>query len=215
MRLDHVSYAVAPSEFVDTVQRIGAVLGAPLVDGGRHPRFGTRNFVLPLNGGTYLEVVTYLEHPATDGSPFGRAVKSRVDEGSGWLGWVVAVDDIEPLEQRLGRESVEGHRVRPDGYDLKWKQLGVNGLLADPQLPFFIEWSSGSDQHPSVGASAGLELAALEIAGDPAVVGEWLGVDPEHPLEDVAVSWATPDDETGAGIVSATFHTEHGDVVLD
>ena len=31
------------------------------------------------------------------------------------LGWVVAVDDITPLEERLGRESVKGNRHRPDG----------------------------------------------------------------------------------------------------
>mgnify|MGYP003348791131 CR=1 FL=1 len=48
MQLDHVSYAVAASELAETVQRIGADLGAAFSDGGRPPRFGTRNFVLPL-----------------------------------------------------------------------------------------------------------------------------------------------------------------------
>ena len=52
MRLDHVSYAVSNHELVDTVQRLGQQLGGTFVDGGRHPRFGTRNFVLPLEGGT-------------------------------------------------------------------------------------------------------------------------------------------------------------------
>ena len=50
MRLDHVSYAVSSNELVDTVQRLGQQLGGSFVDGGRHPRFGTRNFVLPLEG---------------------------------------------------------------------------------------------------------------------------------------------------------------------
>ncbi|MFD8638413.1 VOC family protein, partial [Streptomyces sp. NPDC059656] len=56
MRLDHVSYAVARDSFVSTVQWIGSALGAGFVDGGVHPRFGTRNFILPLSGGTYVEV---------------------------------------------------------------------------------------------------------------------------------------------------------------
>ncbi|MET8755556.1 VOC family protein, partial [Streptomyces sp. NPDC004667] len=66
MRLDHVSYAVARDSFVSTVQWIGSALGAGFVDGGVHPRFGTRNFILPLSGGTYVEVVTTLDHPAAD-----------------------------------------------------------------------------------------------------------------------------------------------------
>ena len=44
MRLDHVSYATEPAHLADTVQRIGAAVGGTFVDGGLHPRFGTRNF---------------------------------------------------------------------------------------------------------------------------------------------------------------------------
>ena len=102
MRLDHVSYAVSNSELGSTVNRLGTLLGATFRDGGVHPRFGTRNFVLPLAGGSYVEVVAPLDHPATDSAPFGKAVKARAEEGGGWLGWVVGVDDITPWEQRLG-----------------------------------------------------------------------------------------------------------------
>jgi hypothetical protein len=118
MRLDHLSYAVSNHELVDTVQRLGQQLGGSFTDGGRHPRFGTRNFVLPIEGGVYVEVVAALDHPASDKAPFGQAVKARAEDGGGWLGLAVAVEDISPFEQRLGRESVEGHRVRPDGYDI-------------------------------------------------------------------------------------------------
>ena len=127
-----------------------ALLGEPFVDGGVHPRFGTRNMILPLADDTYLEVVEVLDHPASDKAPFGQAVRARSALGGGWLGWVVAVDDIAPLETRLGREAVDGNRHRPDGTELRWKQIGVNGLIADPQLPFFIEWERpGTTLHPS------------------------------------------------------------------
>ncbi|MFE9846538.1 VOC family protein [Streptomyces goshikiensis] len=78
-----------------------------------HPRFGTRNFILPLSGGTYVEVVTTLDHPAADRAPFGQAVARRAVEGGGWLGWVVSVDDIAPVETRLGRTSTESSFSRP------------------------------------------------------------------------------------------------------
>ena len=96
MRLDHLCYAAGPDGLAGTAQRIGGLLGRDFVDGGIHPRFGTRNMVLPLADHTYLEVVEVLDHPASDKAPFGQAVRARSALGGGWLGWVVAVDDIAP-----------------------------------------------------------------------------------------------------------------------
>src|SRR3954471_7934334 len=145
MRLDHLSFAAGPDGLVGTAQRIGGLLGRDFIDGGVHPRFGTRNMVLPLADHTYLEVVEVLDHPASDKAPFGQAVRARSALGGGWLGWVVAVKDIAVVEQRLGREAVKGNRHRPDGENLQWKQIGINGLIADPQLPFFIQWEVPAD----------------------------------------------------------------------
>ena len=56
MRLDHLSYAAGPDGLASTAQRIGALLGRSFVDGGVHPRFGTRNMTLALAGGTYVSI---------------------------------------------------------------------------------------------------------------------------------------------------------------
>ncbi|GAA4684333.1 VOC family protein [Nocardioides nanhaiensis] len=192
MRLDHLSFAAGPDGLASTAERIGGLLGASFLDGGVHPRFGTRNMILPLGGTTYLEVVEALDHPASDKAPFGQAVKARSLAGGGWLGWVVAVGDIAPVEARLGRAAVAGNRHRPDGTELRWKQIGVNGLISDPQLPFFVEWESPLELHPSAGADDSFTLACLEIAGDPQRVSEWLGAPVEAPLEDVKVEWVAP-----------------------
>ncbi len=77
MRLDHLCYVAGPEGLGACVQRLGARLGAGFFDGGIHPRVGTRNYVLPLANGCYLEVVEALDHPAVDSAPFGRAVKAR------------------------------------------------------------------------------------------------------------------------------------------
>lgn len=208
MRLDHLSYAAGPDGLAATAARIGSLLGCAFTDGGVHPRFGTRNMTLALADGTYLEVVEALDHPASDKAPFGQAVKARSALGGGWLGWVVAVADIAPVEVRLGRAAVAGNRHKPDGTELVWKQIGVNGLLADPQLPFFIQWESPAALHPSAGADGSISLACLEIAGDPQRVSEWLGESVEAPLEDVKVEWVAP--HGTPGILAAQVQTPTG-----
>ena len=208
MRLDHIVFAAGPGGLAGTTERLSDLLGEEFATGGVHPRFGTRNSILPLTEGTYLEVVEVLDHPASDKAPFGQAVRARSLLGGGWLGWVVAVDDIRPHEERLGRQAVNGNRHRPDGVELLWKQLGVKGLQSDPQLPFFVQWDIDPQNHPSVGGTDKVSLAALEIAGDSARVSEWLGQSVDQPLEDVKVEWVAP--HGVPGIVAAQFQTSGG-----
>ena len=211
MRLDHISYACTTGELADVIQCIGADLGATFVDGGRHPSFGTRNFILPLANGCYIEVVSALDHPAAEKAPFGRAVAQRADEGGGWMSWVVAVDDIAPVEQRLGREARAGHRIRPDGHDLSWKQIGVLEVMDDPQLPFFVEWSSPASDHPSAGGSV-VAIERIEMCGEPDVIAAWLGAEHDVPLDGIAVDWVEGEDP---GLVAVWFSTPHGSVRID
>jgi hypothetical protein len=208
MRLDHVSFAAGPDGLAKTAERIGGQLGAQFVDGGIHPRFGTKNMTLALADNTYLEIVTVLDHPASDKAPFGQAVRERSALGGGWLGWVVACRNIAEMEKRLGREAVDGNRKRPDGVELKWKQIGVNGLRSDPQLPFFIQWESAHELRPGADGNPGLRLCGLEIAGDPTRVSEWLGKPVADALEDVTVEWVAPNGTPG--ILAAHFETPNG-----
>jgi hypothetical protein len=208
MRLDHLSYAAGPDGLASTATRIGALLGEEFRDGGIHPRFGTRNMILPLTAGTYLEVVSVLDHPASDKAPFGQAVRARSSLGGGWLGWVVCVDDITKVEERLGRVSVQGNRHRPDGVELRWRQIGVRGLQSDPQLPFFVQWQVPDEQHPSTGSSGRVRLETLEIAGDPGRVGDWLGSSVGGSVDAVDVSWVAP--HGTPGVVAASFSTPNG-----
>jgi hypothetical protein len=219
VRLDHVSYAVGVDAFPSTVSRLGALLGAAFTEGGIHPSFGTRNAVLPLALGAYMEVVTPLDHPACDGAPFGRAVRRRAARGGGWLGWVVGVDDLGAFERRLGRAAADGHRARPDGVRLEWRQIGLRELIDDPQLPYLIEWRSPPADHPSADASGALAIQRLEIAGERAAVLTWLGTPDLDPLPDVHVNWLPPTDPLdsydGTGLVAVDFSTAHGPVRVD
>jgi hypothetical protein len=212
MRLDHVSYAAEADGLMATAERIGEKLGVKPVDGGLHPRFGTRNYVVPLTGGRYVEVVDVLDHPASDKAPFGQAVRARTENGGGWLGWVVSVEDLEPIERRLGREAVLGNRHRPDGVELRWRQIGVKGLMSDPQLPFMISWDCDPALHPSNAGDSDAGLVGLEIAGDPERVREWLDLDPDFRPDSLEFSFVSP--HGTPGLMSVSFRTADGVVTI-
>ena len=164
MRLDHVSYVASHDQISDVVNRIGSQIGTAFVDGGIHPKFGTRNFTAPLLNGQYIEIVCPLDHPATDTTPFGQAVKKKADAGGGWMTWVISVEDIKLAEKVLERYSVEGVRRKPDGTTLKWKQIGVLDVLDDSKNPFFIEWISMN--HPSKDGSPKAKISKIVMNGE-------------------------------------------------
>lgn len=209
MHLEHLTFAAGPAGLKAEVERLGSLLGARFRDGGFHPRFGTRNHILPLADDRYLEVVEVLEHPAADKAPFGQAVRSRSELGGGWLGWVISVDDLTPYEQRLGRRSVYGSRHFPDGRLLEWEQIGVKGLLSDPQLPYFIKWKSEAELRPSA-LEGSIRLASVEIAGTKSRVEEWLGFALNGAFDGVGIDFIAPYGQPG--LVSATFETPSGTV---
>jgi Glyoxalase-like domain len=211
MHLDHVSYATSHDNIVDVVQRIGSQLGASFIDGGIHPQFGTRNFILPLKDSRYIEVVCPLDHPASDKSPFGQLVTRKADEGGGWLTWVIAVDDLSQVEEKLSREAVLGHRRKPDGRDLYWKQIGVLDSLEESSNPFFIQWTSSN--HPSAEGLSEISLDSLEIYGDEASVANRYDLHSFLDSSRPAFKWLTPQDEQGIG--SITFSTARGLVKID
>lgn len=164
MRLDHISYVASHDQISDVVNRIGSQIGTVFIDGGIHPKFGTRNFTAPLLNKQYIEVVCPLDHPATDVTPFGKIVKQKLEEGGGWLAWVISTENITRFEKIIERKSVSGKRVKPNGEELEWLQLGVLNLTSDPELPFFIQWISG--EHPSESNIARASISKINIEGD-------------------------------------------------
>lgn len=213
MRLDHVSFAVGPDGMDATVATITSTLGVERVKGGIHPRFGTRNAIIPLDNRQYLEIVEVLDHPSADKAPFGQAVRNRSQIGGGWMGWCVTVDDLAPFEERLGRRSVPGNRKFPDGQELTWQQIGIKGLIADPQVPYLLRWDEGTeDLHPSRAYEPQAKLVRLSIAGSSQRVADWLGEPDADPFDDVEVEWLCPSGTPG--IMSVTFSTPKGDVTI-
>lgn len=214
MRLDHLSYATTHEQLSDTVQRLGARLGGSFVDGGMHPRFGTRNFTLALENDQYIEVVCPLDHPATELTPWSKAVAKKAHDGGGWLTWVFSTVDVEPLAERFGRAAIEGHRTRPNGSDLRWKQIGVKEISEIREFPFFIQWLTSD--HPSKDGEPIAKILSIVIAGEDQLSQSWFKDEILESLDQINIEWIHPsDNDNQTGIVSLKLLTQHGEVVLD
>jgi hypothetical protein len=214
MRLDHVSYVTSHDQLADTVQRLGSRLGTTFVDGGIHPRFGTRNFTAPLLDGKYIEVVCPLDHPATEQTPWGKAVSKKAQEGGGWLTWVFSTEDIAPIEEKFGRKAVDGHRTRPDGTDLKWKQIGVKEITDSRELPFFIQWLT--EDHPSKDGNAIATINKIIISDKDQLSDSWFKKDILDSLDTIEVIWTHPDNNEGlTGIVSIEISLNSTLILID
>jgi hypothetical protein len=167
-----------------------------------------------LNNGQYIEVVCPLDHPSTEQTPWGKAVSQKANEGGGWFTWVFSTKDIAPIEEKFGRPSVEGHRTRPAGSDLKWKQIGVKEIADVREFPFFIQWLTAD--HPSQDGTPLSEIEKIVIADEDQLAGSWFKDEILAALGDITIEWVNPSANDGeSGIVAVHLSTPTGVVVLD
>ncbi len=214
MRLDHVSYVASHEQISDVVNRIGSQIGTAFIDGGIHPKFGTRNFTAPLLNGQYIEVVCPLDHPATDATPFGQAVKKKAEAGGGWLTWVFSSNELSKVEDKFGRKAADGYRTRPDGSELKWKQIGVKEIAGAGELPFFIQWLT--ENHPSKDGNSVAKISKIVIADDEKLADSWFKDEIESGLKDVVIEWVKPEENDGEkGIVAVELTVNNTKIRLD
>ena len=94
---------------------------------------------------------------------------------------------------------------------LSWRQLGIKGLISDPQLPYYIKWDDET-LHPSVGAQTEVTISGLQIAGDPDRVSDWLGLPADAPSRSVDFTFVSP--HGNPGLMAVTFDTPDGPVTI-
>jgi hypothetical protein len=202
LAIDHVIVPVHDLSL--EAARLEAQYGLASVEGGRHPAWGTANWIVPL-GDAYLELIAVADPEVASGTAFGRWVAAASPGRP--LGWAVRTDSIEAVGLRLGQPVVPGSRVDPSGALLTWRSTGLDVALREPGLPFFIQWGDGvpfpgsaSVQH----RGGPVTLKRLTVAADPEHLADWLG---DHDL---------PIDVTGpSGTSAITLRREQGDFTLD
>jgi hypothetical protein len=109
---------------------------------------------------------------------------------------------------------MEGHRTRPNGSDLKWKQIGVQEISETREFPFFIQWLT--TDHPSQDGTPLAEIEKIVIADNDQLADSWFKEDILASLGDVKIEWIDPSqNDSQSGIVAVHLSTPTGIVVLD
>jgi Glyoxalase-like domain len=173
-RIDHIVFGVA--DLNEAALRFDNLYGLRAVEGGRHPGWGTANWLVPL-GETYLELITVVDRSEAATNGFGRWVSAMLD-GAPTLGWAVRTDNLNSTASRLGLEVVEGSRRARSGALLQWQIAGLAQAANDPALPFFIQWGPDTPLpgRAAVQHRAGtVALSGLRIEGDEKQLHTWIG----------------------------------------
>lgn len=157
--IDHLVYATPDVDAA--AEWLAAALGVRPTPGGRHPGLGTRNALLGLGSGAYLELIGVDDEPgaAVDGPrPFGLD-RIRSPRLAAWAARVDGIDACVSRARRFGYDPgpVQAmSRRRPDGTELHWR-LTSPGPHPVEVLPFLIEWAPDAP-HPSTTSAAGCRL---------------------------------------------------------
>jgi len=170
-RLDHLVYATPDLEA--TITEIEQEWGIRPTPGGSHPGFGTRNALLGLGLGAYLEIIG----PDPDQPPPSQPRPFGVDDVSEprLVTWAARVPDIGLWTDWCQQRHVnvgEVHRMSrslPNGELLQW-QLAAAPTVGDGVVPFLIEWPGPT---PAATAASGIELLEFAIChNNPAIANQ-------------------------------------------
>ena len=160
--IDHLVYATPDLDAA--VEWVAAAVGVRPTPGGRHPGLGTRNALLDIGDGAYLELIGVDGQAAAppDGPrPFGldRITEPRL---AGWAAKASGIDRCVARARAAGYDPgpVQSlSRRLPDGTELRWR-LTFPGPHSVELIPFLIEWAEDAP-HPSTTSPAGCRLVSF------------------------------------------------------
>lgn len=159
--IDHLIFATTDLE--STVAWFEEATGVRPTPGGPHIGLGTRNELVSLGDGGYIELVG----PDLGQPEPGRPRPFGIDamDGQRLVTWAVQRGDLDVYvaDARAAGydpgDPIDLARERPDGVVLRWRLTGAARALGDGVVPFLIDW--GDTPHPSTTSTGGVRLAAF------------------------------------------------------
>ena len=160
-RIDHLVYATPDLQLgINSVEKLTGVRATP---GGQHPGRGTRNALLSLGPGLYLEIIGPDPEQATPQQPRPFGIDNLTEPRL--VTWAAKGTNLEQWSSEARANGVglgaviPGSRRRSDGVLLTWRYTDPRTVVADGIAPFFIDW--GKTPHPATTAAQGASLVDL------------------------------------------------------
>jgi hypothetical protein len=162
MIVDHLMWGVP--DLATGIAAAAKLFGVEAVPGGAHPGLGTRNALVGLDEGRYLEIIA--PDPAQSlASTFGAQLADLSEPAL--ITWAIASRELPAVAARLSasgyrsRGPVRTERTTPAGVHLAWDLLFSGGHPFGPRFPFFIDWLECA--HPSAGLPPAGRMSAISI----------------------------------------------------
>lgn len=162
-RVDHVVYGTPDLDA--GIAAIEKLVGVRATPGGQHPGRGTRNALVALGPGRYLEILG-----PDPGQPKPDKPRSfGIDDlkSPRLVAWAAKGENLERTVKDAQEKGVplgdvrSGSRKRPDGVLLSWRYSDPAAVVGDRLVPFLIDW--GESPHPSKDAAGGATLVSLRV----------------------------------------------------
>ena len=99
LAVDHI--LLATTDLAAASRALRDRFGLQGVEGGRHPDWGTANWIVPV-GNAYLELVAVVDERVAERSSFGRVVARADAPVVKPIGWAVRTGSLDAIATRLG-----------------------------------------------------------------------------------------------------------------
>ena len=116
---------------------------------------------------------------------------------------MVRPGNLDDVAGRLGLTVNSGSRATPSGDVVRWRSAGVDEAIAEPCLPFFIEWGEGA-KLPGAENPLPATISRLVLEGSPDRLAVWLG---EHSLPIRVIGGP-------AEVAAVVLSTSAGEIIL-
>jgi hypothetical protein len=203
--IDHLMWGAA--DLAEGMAEAERLFGHAPVPGGAHPGLGTRNALLGLADGRYLEIIA--PDPAQPlAGTLGAALADLAHPAL--ITWALRTSDLAAITRTLSHAGMQPRgprrttRATPDGVTLEWDLLFAGGHEHGALFPFFIDWRDSP--HPADGMPVAGSLEAITLESPHAAeLRRLLG----HLDVPVAVK------QSDEPALKATLTCDHAEVVLE
>ena len=161
--IDHL--IIAGPSLEEAREHVRRLLGVEPSVGGVHPGVGTRNELVGLGPGVYLEVIG--PDPQQPEPVLPRWFGVDTLTAPALVTWCPRTDDVDAARSAMLAAGVDpgataaGGRERPDGVHLTWRATDPRADRLGGVLPFLMDW--GESEHPSDALAGGIELVRLRL----------------------------------------------------